>query len=126
MANIFVIFDGDCRFCIESLRWVEQRVELDATPYQQIDFEEDQWVKVGITYQQCQQEVVLLTSGLKLSGADAIAFLLNARGNTRSSWMAKKFGRLSHLIYRWVARNRNSLVIRLATRYLRYSNKKFY
>jgi predicted DCC family thiol-disulfide oxidoreductase YuxK len=126
MANIFVIFDGECAFCIESLRWVKQRVEVEATPFQQIDFEKDEWTRRGITYQQCSHEVVLLTSELHLSGADAIAFLLDARGHSAISWMIKKSGRLSQSAYRWVARNRDSLLVSLACKYLRFSNKRFY
>jgi predicted DCC family thiol-disulfide oxidoreductase YuxK len=126
MANIFIIFDGDCRFCIESLRWIQQRVDLTALSFQQIDFEKDEWIRRGITYQQCSNEVVIFTSELQLSGAEAIAFLLNARGHTGISWAIKKLGRLSQSAYRWVARNRNSLIIKLVTRYLQFSNKRFY
>jgi hypothetical protein len=60
--QIIVIYDGECAFCESSIKWIEQRLDVDSKPFQKADL-----VKFGLTYQQCSKSVQVITNGSVLS-----------------------------------------------------------
>ncbi len=112
---IVVIYDGECDFCIASVQWVAKKVRVDARPFQTAPLKD-----YGLTKEQCEKEVVVLADGDQYSGAAALTFLLKQRGNRWVSGAIKALGPISRFGYRWIASHRNSLVIKTATRYLKW------
>jgi predicted DCC family thiol-disulfide oxidoreductase YuxK len=110
-----VIFDGECDFCIASLRWVQKKAVVEA-----ISFHDAPLPAYGLTKEQCSKEVIVLAAGEKYAGAAAISYLLALRGNRITSEIIRGLGPLSRSAYRWIAGHRNSLIVRLATRYLNW------
>ena len=118
VQQIIVIFDGQCQFCRESLTWVQSRVELHALPFQSADLSQ-----YGLNLDQCSKSVFVIAGDQSLSGADAVHFLLQKRGNTFAAAVIRKSGRLAHVGYAWVATHRSSLLVGLLSRLLRYANR---
>lgn len=118
VQQIIVIFDGQCQFCRESLTWVESRLELHALPFQSTALSD-----YGLSLDQCSESVFVIAGDQSLSGADAVHFLLQKRGNTIAAAIIRKSGRLSHVGYAWVATHRSSLLVGLLSRLLRHANR---
>ena len=118
--QIVVIYDGECAFCKSSIEWIEQRLVVDAKPFQQTDL-----AKYGLTYQECSKSVQVITNGAVLAAAPAIAFLLKKRGNRLLSLFITASGHLGRLGYKWVAAHRSSLVVSTLHRILKSSNSRF-
>lgn len=114
---IVVLYDGQCQFCQASIDWIEQRLVLDAKPFQQAEL-----ARYGLTLEQCSQSVHVIISGKVLVGAAAIAFLLKARGNRSFSLLVTASGAFGRWGYRWIATHRNSLLVNFAHRLLKQSN----
>lgn len=114
--EITVIYDGQCQFCKASLAWLQRRLLVSALAFQDGGLE-----KFGLTVEECSKEVFALSENQRFAGADAVAFLLNQRGNKVASFLIKSSGRLGRFGYRWVASHRNSFFIRIATRILEKS-----
>ncbi len=112
---IVVIYDGECDFCIASVQWVAKKIQLEALSFQTTRLED-----YGLTKKQCEREVVVIKDKAQYSGAAAIAFLLEQRGNRWTSGAIKALGPISRFGYRWIASHRNSLVVKTATRYLKW------
>ncbi|NDA81119.1 MAG: DUF393 domain-containing protein, partial [Actinobacteria bacterium] len=72
-SEIVVIYDGECDFCKECVRWVQKRAKISALPFQTADLS-----RYGLTYQRCSKEVVVIINGKVSGGADAVAGLLSA------------------------------------------------
>lgn len=118
-SNIVVIFDGQCRFCIASLKWLQQKLDLTAIAFQDADLS-----PYGLTREQCSKEVFALSDAKTYSGAGAIALLLSKRGNTSLARSLRIFPALSNRGYSWIAARRNSLLIRIVTTLLERSTAK--
>jgi predicted DCC family thiol-disulfide oxidoreductase YuxK len=114
--EITLIYDGQCRFCKASLNWLQKRLQVKALAFQGADLE-----TYGVSSAQCSKEVFAFCENQRFAGADAIAFLLERRGNKVAALLIKSSGSLGHFGYRWVASHRNSLLIRIATRILEKS-----
>ena len=111
--DVILIYDGECRFCIASLGWLQKKLKVTAVPFQEADL-----VTYGLTRSQCEKAVFVIAGQKTYSGSAAIALLLNLRGNTFISRQIERSGWLGRLGYRWLASHRNTLIVRLATRYL--------
>ena len=118
-SNIVVIYDVQCRFCIASLKWLQQKLDLTA-----IAFQDAELSPYGLTREQCSKEVFALSDTKTYSGAEAIALLLSKRGNTSLARSLRILPALSSRSYAWVASHRNSLLIRLVTKVLERSTTK--
>jgi predicted DCC family thiol-disulfide oxidoreductase YuxK len=105
---ITVIYDGQCRFCIVSLFWLQKRLQVNALAFQGADL-----ATYGLTYGQCSKEVFALNDNQTYAGAEAVAFLLRRRGNIVVSKIIKRSGIFGRFGYRWIASHRNSLLARL-------------
>jgi predicted DCC family thiol-disulfide oxidoreductase YuxK len=117
--QIIVIYDGECAFCKSSIEWIQQRLVVDAQPFQKADLAE-----YGLTYQQCSQSVQVITDGTILAGAPAIAFLLKKRGNSLLSVIITASGPFGRFGYKWVAAHRSSFVVSLLHQILKLSNSR--
>lgn len=111
--DVIVIYDGECRFCRACLRWLQEKLQVTAVAFQEADL-----AVYGLTRSQCEQAVFVIAERKTYSGSGAISFLLNLRGNTLVSKQIELSGWLGRLGYRWLSSHRNSLLVRLATRYL--------
>ena len=112
-SDIVVLTDGECRFCEATMKWVEQKLVVDAIAYQRADLG-----FYGLTYEECSQAVHVVHAGKVYVGADAIAYLLGRRGNYILGFSVRASGPLGKFGYKWVAGHRNSWLIRMATRIL--------
>ena len=112
-SDIVVLTDGECRFCEATMKWVEEKVELEAIAYQRADLG-----FYGLSYEECSQAVHVLHAGKVYVGADAIAYLLGRRGNYIVGFFVRASGPLGKFGYKWVAAHRNSWIIRVATKLL--------
>ncbi len=75
--DVILIYDGECRFCIASLGWLQEKLKVTAVPFQEADL-----VTYGLTRSQCEKAVFVIAGQNTYSGSSAISFLLNLRGNT--------------------------------------------
>ena len=118
--QIIVLYDGECAFCESSIQWIEQRLVLDAKPFQKADL-----TKYGLTYQECSKSVQVITNGSVLAGAQAIAFLLKKRGNRILSLFVAASGPFGRFGYKWVAAHRSSLVVSVLHQILKFANSRY-
>jgi len=113
--EVTLIHDGECRFCSACLAWVEQKLQVTPLIFQEANLDE-----YGLVRSQCEQSVYVLTKTEKYSGAAAVAYLLKLRGNRVLAWAIDSSGPVGQAGYRWIASHRNSLMIRIVTRYLEW------
>jgi predicted DCC family thiol-disulfide oxidoreductase YuxK len=118
MSTITVIFDGDCEFCQQSVRWIQQKLAVNAIAFQTADLQ-----PFNLTKEQCAKQLYVLSGSVTYAGADAIRYLLNQRGNKVSAILLRSSGSVGRAGYRWVASHRSSRVIKVATRVLHLLNK---
>ena len=116
--KISVIYDGDCDFCEQSVNWIQRKLEVTALPFQTADL-----TPFNLTREQCAKQVYVISGSKTYAGADAIAFLLNQRGNKKLSSAIKLSGKLGHAGYKWIATHRNSWPIKVATKLLTFLNR---
>lgn len=116
--DIVIIYDGECGFCAECVKWVLKRVAATALPFQTTDL-----ANYGLTYERCSKEVVVVINGKVFGGADAVAKLLRASGYKNLATLLKLSGPFGRKVYAWVAANRNSAIIRLVLLVLRRANQ---
>ncbi len=119
MSQITVIFDGQCHFCQQSVTWIARKLTITALPFQTSDL-----APFNLTKEQCAKQVYVVSQGITYGGAAAIAFLLKRRGNRIQSGLITTSGPIGRAGYRWIASNRNSIPVKLATRLLQYLNGK--
>ncbi len=111
--DVILIYDGECRFCRASLTWLQEKLQITAVAFQKVDL-----AMYGLIRSQCETAVFVIANQKTYSGSAAIALLLKLRGNTFISRQIERSGWLGRLGYRWLASHRNSLLVRIATRYL--------
>ena len=115
--KLVVIYDGECDFCQECVRWVEKRATITALPFQSVDL-----AKFNLTYERCSKEVVVIVDEIIYGGVDAVAVLLSHRGNRYFSSVVSSLGNISKRAYRWVATHRSSFLVRFLSRVLKFLN----
>lgn len=109
-SEVVVIYDGECDFCKECVRWVQKRATITALPFQTADL-----ARFGVSYQRCSKEVVVIIDGKVSGGASAVASLLTTTGHKNLGAALKLTGPIGRKGYFWVASHRESWFIRLAT-----------
>lgn len=109
-----VIYDGECGFCKSCVAWVKARTEIEAIANQSIDP-----AKYGVTREQCEESVVVITNQTYFS-AEAIAELLKLCNHNLMAKLITCSGRLGLIVYKYVAKHRNGLLVK----FLRYLIKK--
>jgi predicted DCC family thiol-disulfide oxidoreductase YuxK len=117
MSEIIVIYDGQCELCKNSITWVSKKLAITA-----LDFHTTELAKFNLSKEQCSKEVFVLHEQLCLSGARAVAFLLNARGNKVLAFTITALGPLSRSGYKWVASHRNMWPVRALSRLIRINS----
>jgi predicted DCC family thiol-disulfide oxidoreductase YuxK len=118
MSTITVIFDGDCEFCQQSVKWIQRKLVVDAIAFQTADLQ-----PFNLTKEQCAKQVYVVSDSITYAGADAIRYLLKKRGNKVSAFLLGATGIVGRAGYRWVASHRDSWVVKVATRVLYLLNK---
>jgi predicted DCC family thiol-disulfide oxidoreductase YuxK len=107
-----LLFDGDCGFCQQFLRWLERgSPELRSlrVPFQHVDL-----LAAGVEEQQCRREVVLLSSEPPhVGGAAALAgWMRHGRATHRAAAVVLLLPGVrgaAAAVYRVVARSRHRL-----------------
>lgn len=118
--ELTVIYDGECEFCKQSLTWLQQKLKVRALPFQSSDL-----ALLDLTREQCAKQVWAIAEGRQYGGADAIALLLQHRGNSLLAFLIRASGDLGRAGYRAVASHRNSLPVIMMTKVLKLSNNSF-
>jgi predicted DCC family thiol-disulfide oxidoreductase YuxK len=117
---ITVIYDGECRFCKASIKWLALKLDFVAHPFQSTDL-----APFNLTRDECAKEVIAILDGTTVRGAAAVAALLRARGNRVLATTIAGSGFIGRASYRWVAAHRNSSLIKFVTNQLeRAVNKR--
>ena len=114
MKEITVIYDGQCELCKNSVFWLSKKLSFTA-----LDFHTADLSQFGVTFDECAREVVVITEGDRYGGAGAVAFLLKARGNRFIAAVISASGPVGRFGYRWVARNRSSLPVKILSGWLK-------
>ena len=109
-----VVYDGQCQLCKNSVSWVSKKLAMTA-----VDFHTADLARFGLSREQCAREVFVITGDNRYSGAQAVAFLLKARGNKVLPALITISGPLGRAGYRWVAGNRNSWPVKILSRLLK-------
>ena len=117
-SEIVVIYDGECAFCKECVRWVARRATITALPFQSADL-----AKFNLTYERCSKEVVAIINGKVCGGASAVAALLKVGRHRALGNLIKLSGPLGRMGYRWVASHRDGLLVRSATALMKWENR---
>ena len=104
--EITIIYDGDCQFCKNCVIWVQKKLVVNAIAYQVADLN-----RYGLTVQQCAEQVYAIKGKKKYGGIKAVTLLLRKRKNWLLYLLLTISGPLGAKGYRWVAQNRNSIVV---------------
>ena len=106
--DIVLIYDGECDFCKESVKWLQRKLQVTALPFQKADL-----ARYNLTYERCSKEVIAIKDEKIFGGADAIALLLKVRGNRVLATLVSLSGPLGRRGYRWVAAHRDGLLVKV-------------
>ena len=117
-SEIVVIYDGECAFCKECVRWVAKRSTITALPFQSADL-----AQFDLTYERCSKEVVAIIDGKVLGGSSAVAALLKVSRHRALGNLIMLSGPLGRRGYRWVAAHRDGLLVRSATALVKWENR---
>jgi predicted DCC family thiol-disulfide oxidoreductase YuxK len=114
MREITVIYDGDCQLCENSINWLSKG--LTFTP---ITFQNGDLASFNLTRAQCEKQVYAVVGEKKYAGIYAVIFLLRARGNKLSAFILKASGPIGAFGYKLIATNRQSLLVRGLSRFIK-------
>ena len=56
MSEISVIYDGKCELCIDSINWLQKKIQITA-----LDFHSAELSSFGLSLEQCSREVFVIT-----------------------------------------------------------------
>jgi len=113
-SEITVVYDGQCQLCKNSISWVRKKLAINI-----VDFHTADLARFGLNREQCAREVIVITRETRYGGAQAVAYLLKARGNKVLAALINLSGPLGRAGYRWVAGNRNSWPVKILSRLLK-------
>ena len=108
---ITVIYDGQCQLCQNSINWLGKKLKFEAIGYQVALLE-----KFGLTLAQCEKQVYAIEGEKKYGGVSAVIYLLHARSNRISAFLLKLSGPIGNFGYRWIAKNRQSVIVRVLSK----------
>jgi predicted DCC family thiol-disulfide oxidoreductase YuxK len=108
MSAPIVIYDGECKFCLQCINWVSKKLDISSITFQSADL-----AKYGLTLAECRQQVFVIDGDKKYGAVDAVIFLLKKRGNKLLAKSLQLPGPISRWGYFWVANHRSSLIVRL-------------
>ena len=117
MSEIIVVYDGQCELCKNSINWVSKKLAITA-----LDFHTTDLARLNLSKEQCSKEVFALHEQLRLSGAQAVTFLLKARGNKVLAATISGLGPLSRFGYKWIANHRNTWPVKLLSYLIRINS----
>ena len=108
-TSALLIYDGDCAFCKQSLRWA-----LDTLPEfcRYAAFQKLNYRDYGLTDTDVKSQVWLIDGTVQLGGHRAVAWLFRQQpvlGWRIAGLIIQVFSPVSALVYRWVANNRHRL-----------------
>ena len=112
-SQIIVIYDGECRFCLASVKWLALKSEFKALPFQSADL-----ALFNLTREECAKEVIAILNETTYRGAEAVAALLRARENRFLAALITASGFIGRAGYRWIASHRGSFLVKVLTKIL--------
>jgi len=115
VSEIIVIYDGQCELCKNSVTWVQKKLTISV-----LDFHTADLSIFNLSKEQCAREVFVISDQSQYQGAQAVAFLLNRRGNKVLSRLINVSGPIGRKSYKWVAANRNSLPVKALSNLLKH------
>ena len=108
---MILIYDGECDFCRNCVKWIQSRTQLEAIPYQSADL-----TPFLLSEAEAVSSVHLVTRTRTLTGADAVAHLLKLTHLKFLGIIVNSLGPLSRLAYRWIAHHRDSFLVNILNR----------
>ncbi|WP_296629891.1 DCC1-like thiol-disulfide oxidoreductase family protein [Rhodoluna sp.] len=104
-----LIYDGDCAFCRQSLRW-----GIDHLPWfsRYVAFQKINPADYGLTEAQVREQIWLVDGEKRLGGHRAAAWILSQQptyGWRLLGSLITFYSPVSALVYAWVAKNRHRL-----------------
>ena len=114
MSGITVIYDGNCQLCINSVNWLSKKLTFDAIAYQSAPL-----ANFGLTIAECEKQVYAISGDKKYGGITAVIFLLASRGNKITAFLLKLSGPIGALGYKMIATNRQSMVVKGLSRFIK-------
>ena len=108
MSAPIIIYDGDCKFCLQCIKWVSKKLEINPLAFQSADLSQ-----FGLTLEECSKQVFVIEGDKTYSAIAAVIYLLRRRGNNLLSNFLKLLGPLGSWGYFWVAEHRRSFIVRL-------------
>ena len=106
-SQLLIIFDGECDFCRDCVKWVKNRITTTAIENQSIDPN-----TYGITREQCEKSVVVIDDKTYF-GAKAVAHLLRKTGHKYLAALLSTSGPIGEFGYRYVAEHRGGKLVAL-------------
>lgn len=108
-TDALLIYDGDCAFCKQSLKWALAKLPEFSryVAYQKVDFRQ-----FGLELEDVQSQVWLIEGGRNLGGHRAVSWLFRQQkplGWRSLGLLIDVFSPISALVYKWVANNRHRL-----------------
>ena len=103
---ITVIYDGHCDFCKSCVDWARKRSEFNAMPNQELSLSD-----FGLTQEQVNKSVVVI-SDKTYFGAEAVAQVLDATGNSVLSKLIRILGPISENVYKYIAAHRDGFLVK--------------
>ena len=117
--EITIIYDGDCQFCKNCVTWVRKKLAVNAIAYQVGDLN-----RYGLTAEECAKQVYAIKDKKKYGGIKAVTLLLRKRKSWLLYLLLTISGPLGAKWYRWVAQNRNSIVVQVLNQLIIKLNKR--
>ena len=67
MSAPIVIYDGECKFCLQCIEWVSKKLELNPIAFQSTDLSQ-----FGLTLEECSKQVFVIEGNKKYSAIAAV------------------------------------------------------
>ena len=113
---MILIYDGECEFCRNCVKWIQSRVELKAIAYQEADL-----AQFLLSEAEAASSVHLILDSRTLSGAAAVAYLLKLTRFKFLGVLIHGAQPLSQIAYKWIASHRDSRTVWVLNRMIQRS-----